>query len=174
MGFKLGEREQSASKSNRKMWILLLVMIVLLFLAPLKIEVRYSSNHSSLFYLSDFTIWAWTWVYSIVGYGPTGFITSPFFLIIQYVVIDTFFQVIFLLVLIGFQLNLISRKDTRKIGFASLFPGLLILGVNLLLSLTPGASNIIVPISFPIVSIVGLVMLRFHSSKQVTDPSSPP
>ena len=143
------------------MWILLLVMIVLLFLAPLKIEVRYSSNHSSLFYLSDFTIWAWTWVYSIVGYGPTGFITSPFFLIFQYVVI-------------GFQLNLISRKDTRKIGFASLFPGLLILGVNLLLSLTPGAPNIIVPISFPIVSIVGLVMLRFHSSKQVTDPSSPP
>ena len=165
----LNENEQSSVVTNKRMWIVILVMLVLLFLGPIKIEVRFSTYFYPVVSLSDFTIWAWTWVYSIAGYGTTGFISPPFSQIFQHAAIDTIFQAIFLGALVGHQLGLTLMKSAKQIGYVSLFPGLLVLCVNLFGILVPGASNVIAPISTPLVSILGLVILRMKTRKPVSD-----
>lgn len=165
----MNENEQSLAVSSRRIWAVILVMLVLLFLGPFKIEIRLSTYHYPLTSLSDFTIWSWTWVYSIVGYGATGFISRPFYEIFQYAILQTFLQFIFLGFLAGYQLGLVSMKDARNVGYASLFPGLLVLGVNLLLFLVPGSTNIIAPLPIPLVSILGILMLRLRPIQQTPD-----
>jgi hypothetical protein len=105
-----------------------------------------------------------------VGYGENGFITRPFNQIAQPGSLQTFFQFIFLFTLIGFQLGAVSRKETIRVGYASLFPGLMTLTVNIVLSIiVPFGGSINAPIPLPIASILGIVMLKRQEQEQETE-----
>jgi hypothetical protein len=162
----LNEKEPFA---NKRIWTLILIMLVLLILGPFLIEIRVSTYFYPVVSLSDFTIYAWTWIYRIAGYGTIGFSAYPSSLPFQQATVYTFIQLAFLGTIAGYQLGLSSLKTARQIGYISLFPGLLILGVNLLGILVPGATEIIVPIPVPLASIIGFLMLKLKSSEQEPD-----
>ena len=149
------------------MWNVILTMLLLLILTPFELQVRFSTYSYPDVFLTDFVFYSWTWVYSVVGFGTTGFITRPFYQIAQTGSLQTFFPFLFLLTLIGYQLGALSSKDARNVGYASLLHGLVAMTVNLVLSiLTPGSPSINAPIPLPLASILGILVLRREAIQQ--------
>ena len=166
----MSENEQNNTLSKKRMWILILVMGGILFFGPFEIELRWSTYFFPSVSFTDFIVYSWIWVYSVIGHDPNGFITYPSYLLFQNVLFQGLFPLLFFLTFIGYQIGISSRVTTLTIGFVSLFPGLLILTVNVLLGiLSPSGGEIIVPIPIPIVSIIGLYLLRHKKIPEETD-----
>ena len=157
------------------MWKAILVMPFLLIFTPFELQLRLSTDYYPEISLSHFVFWSWTWVFSFVGYGENGFITRPFYQIAQPGSLQTFFPVIFILTLIGFQLGSVSRSDAIKVGYASLVPGLMTLTINIVLCIiVPFGGSINAPIPLPFASILGIMMLKRLQQKQEPEADTNP
>ncbi len=166
----LNEIEHSSVVPNRRKWTIILIMLVLFFLGPFIIEIRLSTYFSPVASISDFMVYSWTWVYSFVGHNTNGFIPYPFYLIFQQGSLQTFFEFIFFAAFVGVQLEGTSVKNALRIGYVSLFPGFLVLTVNIVLGiLVPFGGTIIAPIPTPLVSIIGILLLKRQKEEQETE-----
>lgn len=145
-------------------------MLVLLTFSPFELQIRFSTNHYPLVSLTHFVFYSWFWVYSLVGYGTIGFITRPLYQIAQPGSLQTVLPFLFVGALVGYKLGLVSRKTAIQLGYVSLFPGLLVLGVNLILSIfTPGSPSINAPVPLPFASILGILVLRRSTFEKESD-----
>jgi hypothetical protein len=129
------------------------------------LEVRITWYSYPEIHLSSVTLFAWTWVYRLVGY-QTGFIFNlAFYRLVQEAFFQTISQIFFLGAYIGFGLGLTKRETAVRFGYLSLIPAHFVLVVNLLGIFVPGAASAIAPIPLQIISILGLVILRLTSPK---------
>ncbi|MFX0108216.1 MAG: hypothetical protein ACFE7R_08035 [Candidatus Hodarchaeota archaeon] len=146
--------ESSAWK--RRIRTIIPIMLVLLLIFPFEIEIRLNTETFSI----TAELLAWTWAYRLID-SVTGFYTPPTWWYLQQPLLYTIFHFVFLAALIGYQWELVSKKDTMNIGLFSLVPGIFVMTVNIVLGiLVPFGSIIIAPIPIPIAPILGLLVLR--------------
>jgi hypothetical protein len=151
--------------NQRRRWIIVLIMAVLLFVGPYVLEIRYMPEYGNL----EIGLNAMFWVFGVVG-SSTGFLGSPSYFDTQNAILFTTLQVVFLFALFAYVSGDYSRRDTLHIGLASAVPGLFVAAVQISLFYIMGgvSLNTTIPLLFP--TIVGLVLLKLESEEQITSP----
>lgn len=166
----MSEDNQPSNRTQTLVRMSILVMLILFIMFPFMLEVRISLSSYPETHLSGVTIYAWTWVYRLVGY-ETGFILDlPFYRLVQEAIFQTISQIFFLGAYIGFSLGLTERKTAVNFGIISLIPAHFVLAVNLCGVFMSEIPSLIAPIPIQAISFLGLIILRMTAPKLSKEP----